>query len=131
MQQTHAASQTSDLATSVSGVTEFWGSGAVSATLVFAPGATGFGQSAIGTSSYLVWFTLTQPYAYVLDGAFAAVTTDLDSTSQTRYGFGLLDLTNNAYLMILYGEGNDTDLLAHAGVLDAGDYFLASRPLKA
>ena len=40
------------------------------------------------------------------------------------YGLSLLDLTNNAEIVSLFGEGTDTDVLASVGRLDPGNYFL-------
>ena len=64
------ATQTGEVAAAVAGVTEFRGTGEGSGSVVFNVGQAG-STSASGASGFLVWFTLTEAYAYVLDGEFA------------------------------------------------------------
>jgi len=122
------AAQLSDVGTTVGGVTSFGGTGNGTGT---ASNDVGGEYIAVwGSSSYFVSFTLTEAYAYVLDGNLGGVTTDLGLGPTTSYAFIFQeDTPNGTPLVSVYGEmggGNDVDLLAQIGILGPGNYSITT-----
>ena len=124
--ETAGADQVSHGAITMAGVTSF---AATASTTAFATTVTGDPkdyQRASGSSQYLVSFTLTEAYDYVLSSTGASTTTDLDEAINTFFTFNLYG-TGFTPVASLYGSGNDANILTGSGTLDPGTYLLDAR----
>jgi hypothetical protein len=119
------AGQLSVVANTVDGVTSFGGTGTGTATaLNDVRGDYNF-TAASGSAGYFVSFSLTEAYAYVLNGTIQGVTTDLDLTTNYLFTFQN-DKQSGTPLVSVAGQRNDADLLAQIGILGPGDYSIGT-----
>ena len=106
------------------GVTSFGGTATGTATALDDVRGDYYYTGAYGSVGYFVTFTLTEAYAYVLEGSIGGVTTDLDAT--TNYLFVFQQDSPTTPLVYADGQGNDVDLLAQIGILAPGSYSIGT-----